>query len=66
MSIVFLLLFAIALLLLVMGIIAVSSITLVAKKGKPTPDNEPPVQNDEIDPWAEAGKRTKMKNDDSL
>ena len=66
MSIVFLLLFAIALLLLVIGIVAVSSITLVAKKGKPIPDNKPPAQNDEIDPWVEAGKRTNIKNDDSL
>ena len=66
MSIVFLLLFAIALLLLVIGIVAVSSITLVAKKGKPRPDNKHPAQSDEIDPWVEAGKRTNIKNDDSL
>ena len=66
MSINFLLLFAIALLILVMGILAVGSITLVAKKGKPRPDNKPPVQNDEIDPWVESGKRTNIKNDDSL
>lgn len=58
MSILFLLLLAIALLLLVLGIVAVSSITLVAKKGKPRPDNHAQVQKDEIDPWAEAGKRT--------
>ena len=66
MNISFLWLFAIALLLLVIGIVAVSSITLVAKKGKPRPDNKPPVQNDEIDPWAEAGKRTNSENDDSV
>lgn len=66
MSVFFLLLLAIALLLLVLGIVALTSITLVAKKGKPRPDNHTPVQKDEIDPWVEAGKRTNNENDDSV
>jgi hypothetical protein len=66
MSMSFLLLFAIGLLLVVLGIFAVTSITLVAKKGKPRADNNPPIQKDEIDPWVEAGKRTNSESDDSL
>jgi hypothetical protein len=66
MNISFLFLFAIALLILVLGIVAMTSITLVAKKGKPKPDNNPPIEDDGIDPWIEAGKRTNSENDDSL
>ena len=66
MSILFLLLLAIGLLLLVLGILAVTSITLVAKKGKPRADNNSTIENAEIDPWVEAGKRTNNEIDDSL
>ncbi len=66
MRILFLLLFAVGLLLLVLGILAVTSITLVAKKGKPRPDNNPPIEDGGVDPWIEAGKRTNSENDDPL
>ena len=58
MNISFLFLLIIASRLLIFLVVALTSITLVAKKGKPRPDNKSIVKDDDVDPWAEAGKRT--------
>ena len=57
----------VASLLLVLGIVALATITLVAKKGRARPDvakkgharpdNKHNEKDQELDPWEEAGKR---------
>ena len=66
MNISFLFLLIIASLLLIFLVVALTSITLVAKKGRPRSDNKPTVNDDDVDPWIEAGKRTDSENDESL
>jgi hypothetical protein len=50
-------LLVVASLLLVLGIVALTKITLVAKKGRARPDNKHNENDQEVDPWEEAGKR---------
>ena len=56
----------IASLILLFGVIAITSITLVAKKGRLRPDNKPTLEDNDVDPWIEAGKRTDATNDESI
>jgi hypothetical protein len=50
-------LLVVASLLLVLGIVALTTITLVAKKGRARPDNKRNGNDQEVNPWEEAGKR---------
>lgn len=56
-------LFIIASLVLLIGVLSIVAILLVAKRCRITQNSKPQDQNDEsdsVDPWREAGKR--MKN----
>ena len=50
-------LLVVASLLLVLGIVALTKITLVAKKGRARPYNKRNGNDQEVNPWEEAGKR---------
>jgi hypothetical protein len=66
MNISILFLVVIAGLLLLFGVVALTSISLVAKKGRPRPDNKLTLDENAPDPWLEAGKRTDAENDEPL